>query len=264
MCLILFGLNISPVTPLVLAANRDEFFARPTATMDFWDGPAPVLAGKDLAQGGTWLGLNETGKFAALTNYRDLSSIKPNAPSRGEIIPRFLESDTDTLTFLHSLDQTAGRYNGFNLLAGHIFGKAPCLYGYSNQSRKIDLIPPGIHGLSNHLLNTAWPKVQKGKARLKEAMGHGESPEAGVLFSMLGDRSRPHDSDLPDTGVGLEWERILSSIFVESQGYGTRSSTLVIVSSSQNAAVTERTYDDTGAPKGADQKFCFRASDDIQ
>ncbi len=247
-----------------MAANRDEFFARPTAAMDFWDGPAPVLAGKDLAQGGTWLGLNETGKFAALTNYRDLSSLKENAPSRGEIIPRFLESDTDPLTFLGSLDQTADRYNGFNLLAGQIFGNTPCLYGYSNQSRKIDLIPPGIHGLSNHLLNTAWPKVQKGKARLKEAMGHGRNPDPEVLFSLLGDRSRPHDSDLPDTGVGLDWERILSSIFVESQGYGTRSSTLVIVSPNQTAAVTERTYDDTGAPKGTDQKFCLGTPDDIK
>ncbi len=258
MCLILLGYKTSKTLPLVLAANRDEFLTRPAAPMDFWKESPAVLAGKDLEQGGTWLGVHTRGRFAALTNFRDPRSIQPKAPSRGRIITRFLESRDPARGFLEDLDKESHIYNGFNLLAGQILSTTIDLCWYSNRTRKILRIPPGIHGLSNHLLDTEWPKVARGKAMMKKVLGAGSRGKEleEDLFSLLSDRTRPPDSALPDTGVGLEWERILSPVFIKSPEYGTRVSTLIIFDRDGKIRVSERSHDNS---KQKDRRFCIES-----
>lgn len=236
MCLILFGYKMSKEFPLVLAANRDEFYRRPTAAMHFWEDFPDILAGKDLEQGGTWFGIHRSGAFAALTNYRNPAALKQNAPSRGGIIIDFLNSNKSPECFIHDFGPKAGEYNGFNL----IFGNMDDLFWFTNLTNRIERIKPGIHGLSNRFLNTSWPKVESGKTALKKIMGG--SISADHLLSLLNDRSRPDDDKLPETGIGLEWERILSPLFIESDNYGTRSSTVIRVDRKRNMKITERTY----------------------
>ena len=236
MCLIVFGYKVLKEYPLVLAANRDEFYRRPTAAMQFWEACPDILTGKDLEQGGTWFGIHKTGTFAALTNYRDPASLKQNAPSRGEIIIDFLNSDKSPKRFIHDFRPRAQLYNGFNL----IFGNTDHLFWFTNLTGRIEEINPGIHGLSNRFLNTPWPKVESGKKALEKIL-HG-SISTDHLFSFLKDRSRPDDDRLPETGIGLEWERILSPLFIESDTYGTRSSTAMLADRNGNMNITERTY----------------------
>ena len=251
MCLILFGFKVSRQYPFILAANRDEFYARPTARMHFWQNNPAILAGKDLEQGGTWLGVHKDGTFAALTNYRDPACIKPDAPSRGEIIIDFLESQKQAVTHFNDLKKKAGSYNGFNLL----FGTRDDIFWYSNLKNKIEKISPGIHGLSNRFLDTPWPKVESGKKALKKILGASITPQA--LFSILADQSAPDDSLLPHTGVELEWERILSPLFIRSDIYGTRSSTVILMDQNGGIDVTERTYDPENNLKFSDRHFCI-------
>ncbi len=240
MCLILFGIETSPEFPLILAANRDEFHTRPTRAMEFWPDRPDILAGKDLEAGGTWMGISKQGRFAALTNYRDLSNLKSNAPSRGELILRVLEYQGSVPDALKALDTTAAEYNGFNLLAGEV-GKTGQIFCYSNQDRTIINVQPGVHGLSNHLLDTPWPKVANGKSQLKSIIE--TAPENNeALFNLLTDTSRPEDAQLPNTGIGLEWERTLSPLFIQSPTYGTRSSTLMRVNRAGEIQVVERTF----------------------
>ncbi|MCP4021453.1 MAG: NRDE family protein, partial [Desulfobacteraceae bacterium] len=219
MCLILFAYNISEEYPLILAANRDEFYQRQTRPMSFWEGHPDILAGMDLEGGGTWLGIHKSGKFGAITNFRDPASIKSAAPSRGEIIIDYLNHQDKTIDFLEQFKPQSEKYNGFNLL----FGDRHNLYWFSNIKDKIIEIEPGIHGLSNRHLDTPWPKVASGKKALAEITKTHPSQED--LFDILLDRHIPDDSLLPDTGVGLEFERILSPLFIKSPVYGTRSST---------------------------------------
>jgi uncharacterized protein with NRDE domain len=237
MCLLLFGVKASTSFPLILAANRDEFYQRPTAVMDFWPENPSILAGKDLECGGTWFGINARGRFAALTNYRDLSRLRQNAPSRGDIIINFLESDLNILEALKILRKKASCYNGFNLLVG----EGHHLYHFSNQNRKITLVPPGVHGLSNHLLDTPWPKVITGKKALTRAI-HADNLTPETLFDLLSDGSHPPEHLLPDTGIGPEWEQLLSPLFIKSPSYGTRSSIVMGITSQGKIQVTERTY----------------------
>ncbi len=240
MCLILFGIETNPEFPLILAANRDEFYNRPTQPMEFWPDRPDILAGKDLQAGGTWMGISKQGRFAALTNYRDLSNLKSNAPSRGDLILKVLEYQGSVPDALKLLDKTATDYNGFNLLAGET-GQVAQTFCYSNQDRMITHVQPGIHGLSNHLLDTPWPKVANGKNQLKSIIE--TAPENNeALFNLLTDTSRPEDSQLPDTGIGLEWERLLSPLFIQSPSYGTRSSTLMQINRAGEIQVLERTF----------------------
>ncbi len=237
MCLLLFGVKACPSYPFILAANRDEFYQRPTAAMDFWPENPSILAGKDLECGGTWFGINTQGRFAALTNYRDLATLKTDAPSRGDIIVKFLESKGSIQDFLNILKSESGRYNGFNLLAGDCHTQ----YWFSNQTRKITVVPPGVHGISNHLMDTPWPKVRAGKKALSGAIDADTlGPE--TLFELLTESSTPADAQLPNTGVGLEWERLLSPVFIKSPTYGTRSSIAMGITSQGKIQVTERTY----------------------
>lgn len=235
MCLILVSLTSHTTLPLIIASNRDEFYNRETAPMKWHDNSPAILHGTDLKEGGTWMGITEKGRIAALTNHRDPSRIKHDAASRGWIVSRFLEGKEEAPAFAETLSKERERYNGFNLL----FGTVDRIYHYSNISDTLTQLAPGVHGVSNALLNTSWPKVDTGK---KELAALKKNPTHEELFALLANRDRPDDALLPDTGMGLEWERILSPLFIESEIYGTRSSCLITMDTHRTVTATERTY----------------------
>lgn len=243
MCLILFAYNVHPSYRLILAANRDEFYDRPTAVADFWKTNPDLLAGRDLKEKGTWLGVTREGSFAAVTNYRDPQSWMPDAPTRGKLVSKYLNGRVRPQKYLEKISKDATLYNGFNLL----IGDPEELWVYSNRGRAQKL-SAGVYGLSNHLLDTRWPKVQRGRKMLKEALNlRGEQLEE-ALFYMLADRRLPSDGRLPDTGIGLEWERVLSSIFIKSPEYGTRSSTLLLIAKNRRVKFVEKAYNGEKLP----------------
>lgn len=243
MCLILFAYNVHPSYRLILAANRDEFYDRPSAPADFWIKNPQVLAGMDLKEKGTWLGVTMQGKFAAITNYRDPASLKSDAPSRGKLVSRYLTGLSDSGKYLKTITKKAQDYNGFNLL----IGDENDLFVYSNRSAAQKL-PPGIYGLSNRLLDTPWPKVTRGKKMLKTALAAKGDELEEALFTLLADSHVPPDSQLPETGVNLEWERILSPIFITSQFYGTRYSTILLVGKNRRMKLVEKVYNGDAEP----------------
>lgn len=237
MCLIFFSYEMHPGYRLIVAANRDEFYERPTAPLDFWKDAPHILAGRDLRGNGTWMGVTRTGRFAAITNFRDPASVRADAPSRGLLITDFLNRDESPQSYLESVSRIGSRYNGFNLLAGD----AASLFYYSNRGSGVQKVTPGIYGLSNHLLDTPWPKVKKGKDALTPLFSEKEI-RTNAVFCVLEDRTQPPDAELPDTGVGLEWERMLSPLFVSGQIYGTRSSSVLLAERDGEICVTERTF----------------------
>jgi uncharacterized protein with NRDE domain len=242
MCLLLFADGLNPRYPLVVAANRDEFHGRPTAAAEWW--PQGILAGRDLQAGGTWLGVSRDGRFGALTNFRDPQDNDPSRTSRGELV---VEALTDSRPPEHYLTELAGKgrnYNGFNLL----FGSARGLYSYSNRESGGLALQPGLYGLSNHILETPWPKVVRGKRLLQAYLAAAERPEPEGLFELLADREAPDDRHLPQTGIGLEQERLLSPMFIVSPQYGTRSSSVAIFHADGKVEFAERRYDPAGAP----------------
>jgi uncharacterized protein with NRDE domain len=243
MCLILFAYHVHPAYRLILAANRDEFYDRPSAPADFWIKHPQVLAGMDLKEKGTWLGVTKEGKFAAITNYRDPASWKADAPSRGKLVSRYLTGPNDPEKYLRSIFKKAHTYNGFNLL----LGDGRDLFVYENQG-EVQKLSPGIYGLSNHLLDTPWPKVQRGKRLLKRALAKKGEELEDALFHLLADRHIPPDSELPQTGVALEWERLLSSMFITSPVYGTRSSTVVLIGKNKRIRLIEKVYNGKPEP----------------
>jgi len=244
MCLILFAHHAHPAYPLVVAANRDEWFRRPTAPAGFWPDAPEVLAGRDLEQRGTWLGVTRSGRFAALTNYRDPAANRPGAPSRGALVSAFLRSQVPPDEYLERLRHEASGYNGFSLLAGD--GATLCYF--SNREGEIRSLAPGVYGLSNSLLDVDWPKVQSGKARLAAALDGGPDPDG--LLAILDDTGLASDHDLPSTGVSAEWERKLSSLRIVADGYGTRCSTALLVGADGEISFVERSFDETGAETG--------------
>lgn len=250
MCLILLAWCAHPDYPLVVAANRDEFFARPTEPAGFWPEAPQVLAGRDLKAGGTWLGVSLNGRFAALTNYRDPARIKTGAPSRGELVSRFLKGLQSPTAYIEELESCAGRYNGFNL----VFGDPGGLWCFSNCGDGERKLAPGVYGLSNHLLDTPWPKVARGKSALNAALR--ALPNEVPLLALLRDDNIAPDEALPRTGVSLEWERLLSAAFVRSPGYGTRSATVLLMDAAGNVRFIEQGFlpDD---PPGERREFAF-------
>jgi uncharacterized protein with NRDE domain len=238
MCLILFSYNMHAKYKLILAANRDEFYERPTRPAQFWNNSPNLLAGKDLKGNGTWLGITRQGRFAAITNFREPENAAQSAPSRGFLIRDFLEDDSTPENYIKMIKKDAQRYKGFNLLVG----THQEIFYYSNRQNKILEILPGLYGLSNHLLNTDWPKVKKGKQLLNDTILQNNFGDAEIFFPLLQDQSKPPDHLLPNTGVSLEWERILSSIFITSSTYGTRSSTLLLWDRNGNIEFFERTF----------------------
>ncbi|RUQ33591.1 MAG: NRDE family protein [Candidatus Competibacteraceae bacterium] len=242
MCLILLAYRCYPGLDLLVAANRDEFHNRPTAPLAFWDDAPQVLAGRDLQQGGSWMGVTRTGRFAALTNYRDPNRVRHDAPSRGQLVSDYLQGEEPALDYLARLATQSEVYNGFNLLLGDEAG----LHYYSNCGGAPQTLLPGWYGLSNHLLNTPWPKLQRGLALVQDALERRPDPVPDDLLSVLADRTLAPDAELPQTGVPLEWERWLSPIFIDAPGYGTRSSTVLLASEHGSARMVEITWADGG------------------
>ena len=246
MCLIVVGVGLRPDVPLMLAANRDEFFARPTQAAEFWPDAGTVLAGRDLEQGGTWLGLTRGGRLAALTNYREGGRPRTGTRSRGWLVRDFLMSDAEPGLYLGQVQDDAQRYDGFNLLLGSREG----LHYYSNRSGDPTALSPGVHGLSNHLLDSPWPKVERAKARMAELAELAKAPRDALddrLFELLADDRRAPDDELPQTGVSLEWERVLSSAFIRTDAYGTRSSTVILIGADGRMLFEERGFTADGA-----------------
>lgn len=243
MCLLVIAYKHHSKYPLVVLANRDEYYDRPSAPARFWEEAPFVLGGKDLRGGGTWLGITTAGKIAAITNYRDPKSVKSEAPSRGILVRDFLMGDKNARQYLAYLLPKASEYNGFNLILGDMRE----LYWYSNRGQGPQLLGPGLYGLSNHLLDTPWPKVTKAKREVSKLLASDELPSDEAFFELLMDRVQAEDSLLPNTGVGLEWERILSPIFISSPIYGTRSSTLIFVDAKSNVRFIEKTYNNRKA-----------------
>jgi uncharacterized protein with NRDE domain len=249
-CLILVGWRAHPDYPLVLAANRDEFFARPTAGASFWSDRPELLAGRDLQAGGTWLGLSRSGRIAALTNYRDGRAQQAAKVSRGVLVAEFLRGGSPPSAFGDALKADGREFSGFNLLAGD--GKELCCY--SNVNGELHRLTPGIYGLSNHFLDTPWPKVTEGKSALASAID--ALPEVTRIFSLLANDAVQPDRLLPNTGVSADWERLLSAAFVRGPGYGTRSSTVITVDRRGRATFTERIWN-RGAELASEARFAF-------
>lgn len=238
MCLILFAYKTHPQYKLVIAANRDEFYARPTQPADYWEDYPQILAGRDLEAGGTWMGANTKGEISMLTNYRDPFNIKPNAPSRGHLVSDFLKNDEDAVEYLTKVSREGHLYNGFNMICGDV----ERLFYYGNYNEGVHEITSGYHGLSNALLNTSWPKVEKGLRKMKELLSN-ETVSPEDLFQTLYDDVKAPAHSLPDTGIGSERESVLSSMFIKSPDYGSRCSTVLLVDYKNKMQYVERTYD---------------------
>lgn len=256
MCLIFFALHQHPTYKLIVAANRDEFYARKTSPAHFWDDHPDIVGGRDLEASGTWMAMNKNGKISLVTNYRDPANINPKAPSRGQLVSDFLVNGDTPQEYLSKVSGRAAQYNGFNLLTGY----ADELWYLSNYREGIQKLESGVYGLSNHLLDTSWPKVQRGKGKFSEAISN-KLIKPDALFELLFDEQRADDQSLPDTGIGLERERALSSMFIKTNGYGTRSSTVILVSHDNQVLFSERVYElDTFAHKT--NRFQFSISHD--
>jgi len=243
-CLVLVVWRAHPRYSCLVAANRDEFHSRPAAPAGWWPDRPQILAGRDLEAGGTWLGLTRTGRFAALTNFRDPEQRRVQAPSRGALVTAMLESGATVAEGLTYLREVGADYNGFNLIFsdGERLGIYESVRGIGRE------LHPGIYGLSNHLLDTPWPKVQNAKGRLQTAL-HDLTDTAPLLDLLRDDQPAP-DALLPRTGVSLEWERLMSSAFVRAPDYGTRCSTIIRIAADGRAYFDEWSWSSVGADIG--------------
>ncbi|HYC31387.1 MAG TPA: NRDE family protein [Gemmatimonadales bacterium] len=254
MCLILLALGTHPDYPVIVAANRDEFYDRPTAPATFWQDAPQVLAGRDLEAGGTWLGIDRSGRFAAVTNYRQGHRETRAVRSRGHLVADYLTGRMDAAEHVAKVEQEAQRYNGFNLVAGDPAG----LRYISNREGQARVLAPGVYGLSNHLLDSPWPKVTAGKAGLNGLLAE-RGDLVPRLFALLADRRQAAEDLLPVTGVSPEWERLLSAAFIASPEYGTRSSTVILVGRDGRVRFVERTFG-PGGGVGGEVRFEFKLS----
>jgi uncharacterized protein with NRDE domain len=246
MCLALIAAQVREDLPLVLAANRDEFHARPAAPAAFWGEAPGLLAGRDLSAGGTWLGVTRSGRVAFLTNHRDPRSHRERAPSRGALVAEFLKGEENPGDFLRRKEKEGPIYNGFHL----VVGDARQLWYFTNTEGSVRQLAPGIHGISNGPVDEPWPKVTRSTERLARLLESPSPPAPEALLQLLSDRERSPDAALPSTGIPLEWERALSSAFVVHGGYGTRCSTALLASKDGKLRFVERSFDASGAPSG--------------
>jgi uncharacterized protein with NRDE domain len=245
MCLILFAHDAHPRYRLALAANRDEFHHRPTRPAAFWDDAPNVLAGRDLVEGGTWMGVTRGGRVAAVTNFRRGTSGRNEARSRGALVGDFLTGDARPETYARRMHAEGDAFNGFSLLVGD----GPDLWFCSNAGGGVEPIAPGVHGLSNHLLDTPWPKVRNGRRAVAAELER-ETIDPERLLELLADRTIATDDELPETGVGLARERDLSPIFIAGREYGTRSSTVLLIERDGRIGFCERSYSAAGEVVG--------------
>jgi len=240
-CLIAFAWRSHPRYRLAVAANRDEYFGRPAAPAGFWDDHRNVLAGRDLEAGGTWLGITLNGRFAALTNYRNPADKETGAPSRGALVADFLTGRTNAEEYVELVEKRGADYNGFSLLVGDVGS----MFFFSNRGDRATRVAPGVHGLSNHLLDTPWPKVEKAKARFAALLDGAFDSERA--FGLLNDTERAPGGELPSTGVSLELEERLSAIRILAVGgYGTRCSTALCFGQDGRIEFHERSYGEQG------------------
>lgn len=242
MCLIAFAWQPGQEVPLVLAANRDEFYARPTQPLAHWPDAPGLYAGRDLEAGGTWLGLGPDGRFAALTNIRD-PRLPPVGRSRGELCVQFLNGTMGPAEFLADAQRRAADYAGFNLLVGD--SRELCFLNPRSGGPRT--LAAGIYGLSNADLDTPWPKVERAKAALAECL---QGVTTDTLLNLMHDPEAAPDAILPDTGVGLNTERMLSPVFIATRTYGTRASTALIVHANGRRELVERSYGPHGEQLG--------------
>jgi uncharacterized protein with NRDE domain len=250
-CLVVLAWRAAPAHRLVLAGNRDEAHARPAAPMDWWHGPR-LLAGRDLEAGGTWLGVDERGRFGVVTNFRGGHAVA-NGPSRGGLIPAYLAGTTGPGAFLESLAREAARYTGFSLLLGD---STELAYFSNCDPSGPRRLPPGFYGLSNGTLDAPWPKVTVARARLR-ALATAQ-PSVAALLDLLADPTPAADTLLPDTGVGLEIERRLSPAFIVGPVYGTRCGSVLLLADDGDTTAVERSFGADGRPL-ATRRFDFEA-----
>jgi uncharacterized protein with NRDE domain len=265
-CLALVALNAHPSLPLVVAANRDEFHSRTAAPAHWWE--EGVLAGRDLAGGGTWFGVTRKGRWGLVTNFREGVPRDPTAPSRGQLVIQALAHNDSPIVRAAAIARDGARYHGFNLLTGDVEIPRPrpspsgreeiseSLRQYegaaahtSNRTSGAVALSSGIHGLSNHLLDTPWPKVVRSRARMAAALERG-APNVAALFELLGDRQQAKASILPSTGLSSRWEQLLSSPFIVDAQYGTRCSTVLMIDTEGDVRFVERSFDAEGRLTG--------------
>ena len=243
MCLLIFAHQLAPDYPLLVAANRDEFYARPTAVSDFWVDQPYLLAGRDLQQGGTWMGATRGGRFAAVTNYRDPATTAIAPRSRGELPLGYLTGSQEASDYLHDVASRSLDYAGFNLLVGDRHS----LWFFSNSSpAQPQCLPPGIYGLSNARLDTPWPKVALGKARLAALLEAGPISH-DTLATVVNDRQAADPRALLGHGLDGPMDPVLSAQFIVTGGYGTRSSTTLWIDAHQRASWREQSFNAQGA-----------------
>jgi uncharacterized protein with NRDE domain len=257
MCLILFASGTHARFPLIVAANRDEAYARPSAPAHFWSDAPVVYAGRDLEQGGTWLGITRSGRFAAITNYRQAEPRSAGMHSRGELTRDFLTGAEHPEQYLERVSRRADRYNGFSL----IVGTPGELYFYSNRGSEPARIAPGVHGLSNHLLDEPWPKVLRGIDALEAVTETDEAEIANALTGALADREPAPDDFLREAGAHSERDRLRSAAFIPDDAYGTRASTILLVREDGNVLFRESCFGPHGTPLGThEERFALERS----
>jgi Uncharacterized conserved protein len=238
MCLYVFAYDCHSHYRLILASNRDEYYNRPTEKAHFWASFPNVLAGRDMEKCGTWMGITKTGRFAAVTNYRDSSAQLLNADSRGTLVSNFLTNDISPKEYMLKVINNRTCYNGFNLLVADL---SSFLYFNKNLSSLV-VLKPGIYGLSNHFLDTPWPKVKKSRLALVNFLKDHEIVEPQSLFEILADTEPAPEIELPDTGINLEREKMLSSIFIQGADYGTRSSAILLIDRNNHVVFQEKSF----------------------
>ena len=244
MCLILLALNRVPERPWLLLGNRDEFHARSTAAAAPWDDEPDIIGGRDLHAGGSWLALNRSGRFAAVTNVR--SGIPARGPrSRGDLVASFVRREDTPEDYAAAMSRRHDEYGPFNL----VIGDGAAVWGVSSAKHEPWRLPPGVHVLSNGAPDVHWPKTQRLRTDFERLLKNGKVQDAALL-DMLVDATLPRDDELPDTGVGMDLERVLAPVFIRGDSYGTRASTLIYAQAGGGMILHERRFGPGGAPLG--------------
>lgn len=244
MCVLFIAWKSHPRYRLILAGNRDEFRARPTAALARWAQNPGIIGGRDLKEGGSWLAATASGRFAAVTNFRQVP-LTAGRISRGSLVSDFVLGDEQPGAFVRALDARAGEYGGTNLFAG----TPDALWHWSNRGNVTRLVAPGLYGLSNGMIEDDWPKMRRGREGLARLVSASDIDE-DALFTLLADRTPGADHELPDTGVGRDMERTLSSIFIAGDNYGTRASTLLLIGHDGRVRMREKRWGAYGVFEG--------------
>ncbi|WOT05303.1 NRDE family protein [Shewanella youngdeokensis] len=245
MCILFVALKAHPQYPLIICANRDEYHHRPTEPAHFWPNHEQLLAGRDLEAGGTWLGVNQQGLIAALTNIRDPELTQSDMRSRGELPLRALSAEGIDASWL---SRHSHFYNPFNLL----FGDEHALHCYDSRNKTLNQLSAGFHSISNGALDDIWPKMSRGTQAIEAHISTNSEPNIDDLLTIMKDQTQASDTDLPQTGVSLEWERHLSSIYIQHPEYGTRSTSIILKDHQAKLHFSEVRYDGKGRNLGRD------------